>query len=138
MLKTSTKSCLYSNPFENAGLAETSQTSRWEYDRLKKQKKIIANKRVKIPQKIELAVMTKSKGFCYCGEKGNQIHHTDGNNSNNDLDNLAFLCLAHHQEAEIFLALKLSSKKGLSKGLSPALVKKGEMNYMHRMKKRMN
>ena len=48
--------------------------------------------------------------------KQGQIAHLDGNPSNDALDNLAFLCLAHH---DIF-----DSKTSQSKGLTPQEVRK--------------
>ncbi len=45
-----------------------------------------------------------------------QIHHLDGNPSNNDPANLALLCLQHHGEAEI--------KGGLGRKLSSAAIQK--------------
>jgi hypothetical protein len=45
-----------------------------------------------------------------------QIHHLDGDPSNNDSANLALLCLQHHGEAEI--------KGGLGRKLSPAAIRK--------------
>jgi hypothetical protein len=63
-------------------------------------------KRIKIPNKIGDEVMIKSQGRCYCGKRGDQIHHIDKNPSNNDFDNLILLCYDHHHEAEVIGGLK--------------------------------
>lgn len=59
-----------------------------------------------IPKSIETKVLTQSKRrCCLCfglhndmSEKAGQIAHLDGNPSNNRFENLAFLCLKHHDE----------------------------------------
>jgi hypothetical protein len=62
--------------------------------------------RKKIPPTIEADVLEKSARRCclcygldsdYCIKKG-QIAHLDHKNNNNSLNNLAFLCLDHHNE----------------------------------------
>jgi hypothetical protein len=80
----------------------------------------VAKKRIAIPPRIESQVMEKSEGKCYCGVRGHQIHHIDGNNSNNDFDNLVFLCIDHHDDATIVL----SKANRLIKRLTPAQLKK--------------
>jgi len=75
--------------------------------------------RPNIPKRIEGMVMDKSEGKCYCGNRGHEIHHIDGNNINNDLDNLVFLCDIHHDDATIVL----SKAKRLIKRFTPAQVK---------------
>ncbi len=60
--------------------------------------------RKKVPSDVELAVLTKSRRrCCVCfgldhdsAEKRGQLAHLDGNPANNKEDNLAFLCLKHH------------------------------------------
>jgi hypothetical protein len=59
---------------------------------------------------------------CVCGERGDQIHHLDGNSDNNIIDNLAFLCFKDHDWA--------SQKGGLRKKLSKeVIVKYRELHY---------
>lgn len=57
-----------------------------------------------IPNDIAAKVLFKSDRTCVtCRIKSKpiQIHHIDGNNSNNDIDNLAVLCLDCHNETQI-------------------------------------
>lgn len=57
-------------------------------------------KRKKIPRSTEAEVMFKSDlQCCICQQKGDHIHHLDGDPNNNDIDNLALLCFKHHDEA---------------------------------------
>jgi hypothetical protein len=76
----------------------------------------MAKTRIKIPKKIEDDVMYKSRGNCYCGKRGDEIHHIDKDPSNNDFDNLVLLCHDHHDEASV--------TNGLKKRLSPSQIKK--------------
>lgn len=63
-------------------------------------------KRKSIPKYIETEVLTESRRrCCLCyglnfddSEKAGQIAHLDGNASNNAIQNLAFLCLEHHDK----------------------------------------
>ena len=63
-------------------------------------------KRKSVPKSVETKVLTKSRRrCCLCyglklddSEKAGQIAHLDGNASNNDIQNLAFLCLEHHDK----------------------------------------
>lgn len=62
--------------------------------------------RKKIPINIETAILTKSSRrcpLCYClhgdlGEKLGQIAHLDQGRSNNNEDNLVFMCWPHHTQ----------------------------------------
>jgi len=76
----------------------------------------MAKNRLKIPQKTQDEVIVKSRRKCYCGKEGDQIHHIDGNPSNNDFDNLVFLCYKHHNEFE--------TKGGIRKRPTPNQLKK--------------
>lgn len=76
----------------------------------------MSKKRVKIPKKTEDDVMYKSRGNCYCGKRGDEIHHIDKNPANNDFDNLVLVCHDHHDEASV--------TNGLKKRLSPSQIKK--------------
>ena len=74
-------------------------------------------KRKKIPRVTETTVLVKSRRrccLCYCLEfdldqKEGQIAHLDGNASNPAFDNLAFLCLRHHDQYDS----RTSQSKGL-------------------------
>ena len=63
-----------------------------------------SDKRKKISPSIEVDVLEKSgRRCCLCyaldrdyDEKAGQIAHLDGNRNNNSINNLAFLCLPHH------------------------------------------
>lgn len=52
---------------------------------------------------------------CVCNKKSGQIHHIDGDNSNNSFDNLTFLCLNCHADAEL--------KSTMLKRLTPTAIK---------------
>ncbi|MFS0670137.1 hypothetical protein AB1L12_19745 [Peribacillus frigoritolerans] len=62
--------------------------------------------RKKVSSEIENELFFKSKRrccICYCiendlREKQGQIAHLDKNKNNNNIDNLAFLCLQHHDK----------------------------------------
>lgn len=76
-------------------------------------------KRIKLSQAQKDAILFEfDKSCCICKDRNKsvQIHHIDGNPANNDLDNLAVLCLEHHDEAHI--------KGGLGAQTSPGLIKK--------------
>lgn len=89
-------------------------------------------KRKKTPDKTETEVLTKSRRrCCLCFAlkrdleiKQGQIDHIDGDNQNNAFDNLAFLCLSHHDQK--------GTKASQSKGLKPDEVKqyRNEL-YLH-------
>lgn len=74
--------------------------------------------RKKIPLEIEETVLVLSRRrCCICYGlnrdteiKSGQIAHLDGNSNNNILDNLAFLCLEHHDQYDS----KTSQSKGLT------------------------
>lgn len=92
----------------------------------------MAKKRNAIPSRIESQVMDKSEGKCYCGVRGHQIHHIDGDNSNNDFDNLVFLCIDHHDDATIVL----SKSKRLIKRLTPTQLKKARDKHYREIEKK--
>lgn len=75
-------------------------------------------KRTAIHKNTERELLFKNDmACCVCREsKGVIIHHIDGNPSNNSLNNLAVLCQEHHDKAH--------SKNGLTKNLSPEIIKK--------------
>jgi hypothetical protein len=60
--------------------------------------------RVPIPSAVSAQVLfAHDRTCCVCNQPGLgvQIHHIDENPSNNDPDNLAVLCLQHHEETQI-------------------------------------
>jgi hypothetical protein len=79
----------------------------------------MAKRRPTIPTRIENQVMDKSESRCYCGVRGHQIHHIDGDSTNNDFDNLIFLCIDHHDDATIVL----NKSPRLIKRLTPTQLK---------------
>ncbi len=78
-----------------------------------------------VPNKIEKKVLVMNKHCCCICQadrmyKPVTIHHIDGNNSNNKLENLAVLCFDHHSMADAGLK---KGKVGSGKKLTPAHVK---------------
>lgn len=78
-------------------------------------------RRVKVPHDKEVKVLVKNKHqCCVCRELRSsqevQIHHIDGNPSNNELENLAVLCIYHHDLANIGLK---RGKLGQGKKITP-------------------
>lgn len=79
--------------------------------------------RKKLTEDVETQVLTRSRRrrcLCYFFDGietvvDGQIAHLDQNNQNSDCDNLAFLCLRHHNIYD--------SRTSVSKGLRPAEVK---------------
>ena len=69
---------------------------------------------------------------CVCedGSRGDQIHHIDGNSSNNENENLVFLCLKHHGDA--------SEKNPMRRTLSPKAIKKFRDSWHERIRKKRN
>lgn len=64
----------------------------------------MANKRIPIPKALATEVMFAADSTCcVCRENGKavQIHHIDGNPSNNTLENLVVLCLEHHNRTQM-------------------------------------
>ena len=81
--------------------------------------------REKIPKSIEGKLLIKNRHCCcICRWRGIgkeiNIHHIDGNNSNNDISNLSVLCLEHASMADAGLR---EGKLGSGKKLSPKEVK---------------
>src|ERR1700681_3679675 len=89
--------------------------------------------RVKVPEDNQDQVLLLSRRrCCICfgldgdlGEKRGQIAHLDWDNTNYDLDNLAFLCLPHHD--------KYDSTTSQSKGLRESEVKHYRKERYHRL-----
>jgi hypothetical protein len=80
--------------------------------------------RPKVPREVVVDVLAASRRrCCVClalaeddAEKRGQVAHLDHDSSNNDPDNLAFLCLDHHDQYD--------SRNGQSKGLMIGEVKR--------------
>lgn len=76
-------------------------------------------KRKKIPKNIEEEILFNSNHTC-CICRGKRkdvvIHHIDGNNSNNEQENLAVVCLDCHS--------KITGRRGLGKAFKPGEVKR--------------
>lgn len=71
--------------------------------------------RKRIPDEVQADVIFKSNRECVVCDnhkRGDQIHHIDGDKSNNKFENLAFLCFDCHHEASLTggLKKKLSAK----------------------------
>lgn len=93
--------------------------------------------RPKIPLQIDIEVLVKNKRCCcICKTDGPrkkvQIHHIDGDKSNNDPLNLAVLCLDHHSEADIGL---VPGKQGAGRKLTPQEVKRHKELWENRNEK---
>ena len=61
-------------------------------------------KRIPIPEDLAADVLLAAdRTCCVCRENGKavQIHHIDGDPSNNTLENLVVLCLEHHNQTQI-------------------------------------
>jgi hypothetical protein len=65
-------------------------------------------------QRSEILILN-NHSCCVCGKGGVQIHHINSDSSDNRLENLAVLCLDHHDKA--------TSPKGLSASLKPEEIK---------------
>lgn len=86
------------------------QRSRHQHAKPAKAKE--AKGRVQIPQAIQTEVLIRNRhACCVCQKLRVQLHHIDGDPSNNDPENIAALCLDHHDMA--------SMQIGLTKKLQP-------------------
>jgi HNH endonuclease len=76
-----------------------------------------AKRRPPVPKQIEREVLFRNRSVCcICQKPGVQIHHIDGDPSNNAMANLCILCIEHHAEA--------SSKSTMLRHLSSSLLRK--------------
>lgn len=86
-------------------------------------------KKTKIPQKIADEVMFKSDmKCCVCENEGDHIHHLNGKDSDNRIDNLAFLCFKHHNLATV--------TGGLRKKLSAGTIIKYRLHLYEKVDKK--
>ena len=75
------------------------------------------SKRVPLKESVKLEIISRCNNrCCICQAPFVQIHHIDGDPSNNDLDNLAPLCPNCHDQAGL--------KRPLSNRLTPERIKK--------------
>ncbi|GAH63199.1 unnamed protein product, partial [marine sediment metagenome] len=80
--------------------------------------------RKKIPINIDAELLfNNDRTCCICRDrrKRPQIHHINGDTSNNSLDNLAVVCPIDHDE--------IHKQGGMTKGFSPVLVKKYKSSW---------
>lgn len=72
----------------------------------------MAIKRKNIPNATEGELLFRADyKCCVCNKRGDHIHHLDEIPSNNNIDNLVFLCFPHHNEASIKNSLSKTLKK---------------------------
>ncbi len=71
-------------------------------------------------QRAEILIANRH-ACCICGEQGVQIHHINGDPSDNKPDNLAVLCLSHHDKA--------TSPPGLSASLKQEHIRKYKASW---------
>jgi hypothetical protein len=84
------------------------------------------SKRQGMSEQLKNKLLVEANHACtICGHSGVQIHHIDGDPTNNTEDNLIVLCLAHHDEAE---------RSKASKGLSANLTREALREYKRRLK----
>lgn len=95
-----------------------------------------------IPNSKEKKVLVMSKHCCCICQaeriyKPVAIHHIDGNNSNNKLENLAVLCLDHHSMADAGLKKgKVGSGKKLILHMSRSIKNSGKQKSASQVKSR--
>lgn len=87
--------------------------------------------REKLPKKLATRILVANRHCCcICARNGMHkevlIHHIDGDNNNNRLENLAVLCLAHASMADAGLR---KGKLGSGKKLTPLEVREYKKNW---------
>lgn len=86
----------------------------------------MVHKRPHIPQKIQREILFRNEACCcICGKSNVQIHHIDRNNSNNNFNNLAVLCIEHHDAAH--------SKSSMTSRLSSPLIRQFKKDWEARI-----
>ena len=91
----------------------------------------MSTNRIPIPQEISDEVLFRQDHTCcVCRENGKavQIHHIDDNPSNNSSDNLAVLCLQHHNDTQV--------SGGFGRRLKAGEVRKYRDDWIDRVTKR--
>jgi hypothetical protein len=85
---------------------------------------MLVQRRPKIPAAAEEETLFNARHTCcICREKNNDviIHHIDGNRKNNNLDNLAVVCLECHS--------KVTGTRGLGKSFKPGEVRRYKRSW---------
>jgi len=78
--------------------------------------------RTKIPKEIRTRIlMANAHSCCVCSSGGVQIHHINGDNSDHREENLAVLCLPHHDKA--------TSPQGLTASLTAEQIRTYKRNW---------
>lgn len=88
----------------------------------------MAKRRSQIPDRVAVEVLFRSDHTCcVCESKGKevQLHHIDGNPSNNKSDNLAVVCLECHS--------RVTRSAGLGRGYRPSEVRKYKRSWEQRI-----
>lgn len=87
------------------------------------------SKRASIPSRVIREVLYRNEAACcICGKSNVQIHHIDGNNSNNEMKNLAVLCNEHHDQA--------SSRSSMTRRLDASLVRRFKVDWEARISRK--
>jgi hypothetical protein len=82
-----------------------------------------------IPQKIANEILLRNQAACcICGESNVQIHHIDGNRTNHSFQNLAVLCIGHHNQA--------SSKSSMTRQLKPSFIRQCKASWEEQVMRR--
>lgn len=86
-------------------------------------------KRSSIPSRVIREVLFRNEAACcICGKSNVQIHHIDGNHSNNEMKNLAVLCSEHHDQA--------SSRSSMTRRLDASLVRRFKVDWEARISRK--
>jgi len=91
----------------------------------------MAKTRIEIPAEIRSQVLfEQDHTCCMCRERGlpTQIHHIDDDPSNNNPENLAVLCLTHHNETQV--------KGGFATKTDAMIVTRYRDDWINRVKQR--
>lgn len=82
-----------------------------------------------MPQALRQSILIRNRhACCVCGAGGVQVHHINGDNSDNRPENLATLCLRHHDEA--------TAPRGLTARLGPDHIRKYKAQWEDDCRKR--
>ncbi len=92
---------------------------RWGIEKLHARRCVLTMRKLRtpIPDPLRSQILIANQhACCICGKPGVQVHHINGDPADHRPDNLAVLCLGHHDEATVVT--------GLSAKLSAAQVRK--------------
>jgi hypothetical protein len=96
-------------------------------------------KRFKIPPHIESQILIANKhACCICQKAYVQIHHIDEDSNNNDLSNLAVLCIEHHNLASLKGGMTKKIRSGDVKRYKDEWEKKCEIDILALARDRLN